>query len=508
MPTPTPAPSPAPTPAPAPAPAVVWTQEQLYAHLQMAIDVEFFTIPLYLTAAASVLPADRATLNVTVSGENQQSAAQSAAFPVYDTIMSVAIEEMYHLMWICNVAVSVGMPIKITAPDMSTLPSALGLPDSLIKAYTGPGNLADVIDLLVAIETPDSNYSYQPTPTDAITNFSGPVEPLDSYDSIGDLYHALAYGLQELFPTLNQASYAAFQKQMISGTYPQVGFVTSLSTAMNCIAAIVEQGEGTGVNGYIPGAYDPSEGSYVAENGYTHYQRFLAVQQNIEQIKSSLYPTPAGGDPTNASQHSLTSNYSSLLQAINTSYATPSNILNTSGMGSLGGDIDDLWGAGLLPLWTYTTPPVQPVPLELHVCQGLNTCAGHGVNGSGTMPGDGDCATIEHTCQESNSCHGQGGCGYPGQLRAKGPAIAFTPGENLCQGMGGCASPISVWQVFNSGPLQGKYVWCEARKLFEARMALQGMTTQQPNPQPSAARLAKSTSSGDQPLANNTSCPS
>lgn len=487
---------------------VVWTQAELYRHLQMAIDVEFFTIPLYLTAAYSIKKDSWQTLKVPVQGKNAQGQPIIESFPVFDTVFSVAIQEMYHLMWICNVAKSVGMSIDIKAPDMTKLPATLNLPSAITSKYTGLANLADVIDLLVAIETPDPKYDYPADPNNPITNFAGPTSPQDSYNSIGDLYHAIAYGLNELFPVLHNDRYNDFQKIMIAGSYPGVPAVTDLNTAMNAIGAITEQGEGTGVEGYIPSAYEPKAGDYEDEDQFSHYERFVAVQLAMSDILPHLYPTPKNGDPNDSNQKLLTENYSQLLQGINNSYTLQGSTLNTPGMTQVGIAIAGLWADGLLPQWTYNPQPVM-IPLELHVCQGLNACAGHGANGSGTMPGDGDCATVSHTCQSSNDCRSQGGCGFPGQATAGGSKNVFTPGENACKGLAGCASPISVWQVFsdNGGNLDGKYVWCEARALFEARMNSLNMKFGQPNPAPSAVRLAKGSNSGPVPMEDNTCCP-
>jgi|GEM_PF-2824535 len=487
---------------------LTWTKEELYRHLQMAIEVEFYTIPLYLTAAYSVKPASQSTLSVTVKGKDDKGNPISESFPVYDTVFSVAIQEMYHLMWVCNVAKSVGMPINIPAPDMTTLPATLNLPKSIAENYKGPANLIDVIDLLVAIETPDPKYGYPVDPTDPITKFKGPIFPRKSYKSIGDLYHAISYGLNELFPSLNQPSYANFQKIMIKGSYPGVPVVTDLNSALNAIGAIVEEGEGSGVEGFIPIAYQPQAQDYDAEDAYTHYERFLAIQEAIGSMTDDIYPTPSAGDPTNANQESLTENYSLLLQGINSSYALQGDTLNTPGMSQVGIALAALWNSNVLPAWTYKLQP-QAAPLELHVCQGLNACAGHGANGSGTMPGDGDCATVSHTCQSSNDCHSQGACGFPGQATKGGAQNVLLPGENACKGLGGCESPISVWQVFSdsSSPLNGKYVWCEARSLFETRMASLGMQVGLPTTAPSAIRLPKGTNPGSAPLTDNTSCP-
>lgn len=364
-----------------------------------------------------------------------------------------------------------------------------------------------MIDLLVAIETPDPKYDYPADPQNPITNFAGPTTPQDSYNSIGDLYHAIAFGLAELFPTLHDDSYNDFQKIMIKGRYPGVPPVIDLNTALNAIGAITEQGEGTGVEGYIPGDYEPKAGDYIDEDQFSHYERFVAVQLAMSDILPHLYPTPKSGNPNDSNQKLLTKNYSQLLQGINNSYTLQGTTLDTPGMTQVGIAIAGLWADGLLPQWTYYPQPAM-LPLELHVCQGLNACAGHGANRSGTMPGDGDCATVSHTCQSSNDCRSQGGCGYAGKAIVGGPDV-YTPGENACKGLAGCASPISAWQIFDGGAgnLSGKYVWCEARALFEARMNSLNMKFGQPNPVPSAVRLAKGSVSAPSPMTDNTSCP-
>lgn len=101
---------------------------------------------------------------------------------------------------------------------------------------------------------------------------------------------------------------------------------------------------------------------------------------------------------------------------------------------------------------------------ELHICRGLNACAGHGKEGSGAMPGDGACATaVYHGCATHNECRGQGGCGV-------GPAsVQDIPGENACKGQGGCAVPV-VQNISTMGLNKGKPVWDRARALFEERM--------------------------------------
>jgi hypothetical protein len=103
--------------------------------------------------------------------------------------------------------------------------------------------------------------------------------------------------------------------------------------------------------------------------------------------------------------------------------------------------------------------------LELHVCMGLNACAGHDVDGKAPMAGMGTCATVQHACHGDNNCRGQGGCGYAGSEYEQ-----TKPGDQACKWNGSCASPINVSRVHSAGPYKGKSVWKRARAIFEARM--------------------------------------
>jgi hypothetical protein len=110
-------------------------------------------------------------------------------------------------------------------------------------------------------------------------------------------------------------------------------------------------------------------------------------------------------------------------------------------------------------------PPTPGAAKELHVCMGLNACAGQDVNGAAPMAGMGQCATVQHVCHGDNTCRGQGGCGYAGSDFEQ-----WKPGDQSCASNGSCASPINVSRVSSAGPNKGKSVWKLARQRFEARM--------------------------------------
>jgi hypothetical protein len=140
----------------------------------------------------------------------------------------------------------------------------------------------------------------------------------------------------------------------------------------------------------------------------------------------------------------------------------------------------------------------MPNPKELHVCAGLNACAGHGnssvSNKINACAGTGDCATVlNDSCHGNNDCRGQGGCGGGGSLGSQQTA----PGDNLCAGKGSCQVPAGgidahrtmistgeqgepkhpdrpIANTAITGIYEGRHVWQVARLLFEQRMIAQG----------------------------------
>jgi hypothetical protein len=137
-----------------------------------------------------------------------------------------------------------------------------------------------------------------------------------------------------------------------------------------------------------------------------------------------------------------------------------------------GGDVGEARRAGAREAGVGTeAPKPAPVPIvELHVCMGLNACAGHDVEGKAPMAGMGQCSTVFHACHGDNECRGQGGCGYAGSDYEQSK-----PGDQDCRYNGSCASPINVSRVSSAGPNKGKSVWQLARQIFETRMYSAGI---------------------------------
>ncbi len=220
-----------------------WTKEELYTNLQAAVDVELWTIPLYLTALYSIK-----NLNV----NNQKGYPKVAKL-----IESVVIEEMLHLELACNLCNALGYSPKMNFPAYT---ASEGIP--FIKANIPPkyqgyivelgGLNVNQLKLFCAIELPEPT-----TSPDWSTQ--------TKYNSIGELYQALEIAIRiqwdtlyvgDANNTLQQANFTDFtDKNKAHHGFSQK--VNSLETALNVMAAIVEQGEGNSGTHEIPDSYQP-----------------------------------------------------------------------------------------------------------------------------------------------------------------------------------------------------------------------------------------------------------
>lgn len=108
--------------------------------------------------------------------------------------------------------------------------------------------------------------------------------------------------------------------------------------------------------------------------------------------------------------------------------------------------------------------------LEQHVCMGLNACRAFDIDRAADMAGTGNCATVRHVCHGEGQCRGQGGCGYAGS-----DVQQWRPGDQACRYNGSCAAPLNISRVFSTGPMKGKSVWKQARRLMEDRMYRAGL---------------------------------
>jgi Ferritin-like len=264
----------------------------LKQHLQALVQVEFLTIPLYLTAVYSFTEAALA-----YSPDNGKTT------PLYDAqqeVLSVAVQEMLHLQLASNLCNAFGVTPQI--PQLSVAPGQVITVPHLEPTQGTPftttiSNLPDVLPALIAIEKP------------ATSGFPPPNRQV-IYQSIADLYHAtltllnrylLAYanvnaGADPHFqPDHLQVNYATFKS-----TYPGIPIIDARSDVATVANAVTDQGEGglvaaaagrlysSSASGQVLPQFQPVAGSRFARWGaLSHYQRFLDVQAVIAKVVAS-----------------------------------------------------------------------------------------------------------------------------------------------------------------------------------------------------------------------------
>jgi len=270
----------------------------LGVHLQAIVAVEFFTIPVYMTAVYCFTNNALALVDPDATGTEP-------AQPLMDMqqrVLSVAIQEMYHLQLASNLCKALGVTPEI--PQL-TLTAGTPIPVPHLNNVTIPklGTLPEMLGSMIGIEAPDPAPDY-PMPNETAT-----------YDSISDLYHATAYlvglvatavraGANDTdvppFDGNKQVAYGTFKTTYQWNTIPQ-GTTSAVDSAIKLINAITDQGEGKNVvrspllrslfgalsaSGADAAMVDPefqpaAQTRFSAYGAYTHETRFQQVQATL-----------------------------------------------------------------------------------------------------------------------------------------------------------------------------------------------------------------------------------
>ena len=328
-----------------------WTKDELHQNLQQSIDVEFWTIPLYLTALYSIkdLP------------NNQQD------YPVAAKLVeTVVIQEMLHLELACNLANALGHTPRFTAPKYDQAdkipfiqPPKQAIPADLQGYQVKLGPLDEnQLKLFCVIELPEQKGPH---------HWAAQSE----YRSIGELYDAIELGIEHLWKqcfvgkalnTRQKTSFMGYTKK----AQAHIGFsqpVTSLKTAKEACRAIVEEGEGADA-GRVPIAYEPpaqqDPNDYDAgwfEPSVSHYYKFRSVLKNKQYIPDR-FPLIIPVDPGDGTalqqtlaQQALDRQFLLLLMELTNcfSQAGPMTDWFWPVMWGMTASITDVWKSGAVP---------------------------------------------------------------------------------------------------------------------------------------------------------------
>lgn len=333
-----------------------WTPDELYINLQAAVDVELWTIPLYLTALYSIQ---------SVSGGNQQN------YPDYAKLIeSVVIEEMLHLQLISNVCNALGYSPKMNFPVYNEMEGIPFIKANVPSAYQGyevelGGLNVNQLKLFCVIELPEP--ASQP-------DWSTQTK----YNSIGELYQALEIAVTNLWSDLyvgdanntkQQANFTDYLAKFKKGDgFSQI--VNSSDTAVTAMRAIVGQGEGNSNDGEIPGQFQPPSESTDPTDydpsdydpGDSHFVKFNKVLtfviNNAGNIKITYPLIPNPNKKQLAKQANailkLHQSFRSFLQQLESGFNTPqpnNQMPNSfySNMFSMQNMITTVWQTGAIP---------------------------------------------------------------------------------------------------------------------------------------------------------------
>lgn len=329
-----------------------WTDEALLDHLQKAVYLELWTIPIYLTAAYSLQVPGTSAQNpphqtLVRTTRNPNYSREQLAF---NGIYSVAIQEMLHLELAANLFNSLfaakGYFPKFTGewiPQYDKFPAWI---ESNVSVQLGPAN-AEQLALMAAIETPEPKTDGEPN------------GPQARYDSIGQFYKSIEQGLEQRWSALYRSDVDHRQKSEFSDpAYKDTDYAginsmitgdsaTALKLAKAAIRAIVDQGEGSeGV--FIDEDLWPADPNDV-EDQYSHFSRFRSVQSMLKTGGPfKTYPTTTQGGGLAPAQQQLTSCYRNLLNALEQGYSG-NDKLNLTDMWALPSKLVAVWAQGGVP---------------------------------------------------------------------------------------------------------------------------------------------------------------
>jgi hypothetical protein len=250
-----------------------WTVEVLHVHLMAAIELELLTIPPYLTAMYSL------------GGENEKAE---------EIIKSVVMEEMMHMALAANVLNAVGgKPELTTGGYVPRYPAKIPFhePETFQVSLLPYGQ--EALKTFLAIENPNHS-GVEPPPASAGAAVPRVYELAaeNNYKTIGEFYGAIQQGIQALDArgglftgqAGRQIGPKIFRPAPNSGRMIEV---KDLTTAMEALDLIVDQGEGD--------VKDPGPGEkFDAEGQLAHFYLFKELSEGREYLEGDSPDKPTG----------------------------------------------------------------------------------------------------------------------------------------------------------------------------------------------------------------------
>lgn len=243
---------------------------ELLTRLQLALELEWATLPPYLVALLSI------------KGPQNREAA--------DLIRGVAMEEMLHFALVANVINAIGGRPVVAKANCPTYPLKLTFEGRPFADRTFPINLErfskNSISTFMKIEQPQIP-KIKSAWLDHVIEVPAPT--------IGEFYEEIKSALRELDAAPEGGLFTGDAARQLGGDFFWGGggamkAVTDLETALEALETVVEQGEG---------AWGWSQEKFSAKAGETlemgHYFRFSEIFYERHFIQSDDPAGPPGG---------------------------------------------------------------------------------------------------------------------------------------------------------------------------------------------------------------------
>ena len=328
-----------------------WSREELNLHLQHALDLELWTIPLYLSALYSI--------------KGLSARSHDDYPPAAKLIFSVVIQEMLHAELVCNLSQALGYKPVFNFP---TYDPAKGIPfihpsddmlPEIVKGYrVEPGPLdQDRLKLFCAIELPHPKSEIR-------------WNEVQAYDSIAELYEAIRIGVSSSWDRYFVGAENNTRQKTTFNEYCNVegrahGFsirIDSLKEALEAIEAIVEQGEGADTkhvpSEFQPPPYHPGHHDDIAwyKGDLSHYQKFKLLLHSHDRLPET-YPLVQGVDARELNQQML-QQFKGFWAQMENSFHSEGEDMSPQfwrGMFGLIQSICAVWEAGAAPVFDHGT---------------------------------------------------------------------------------------------------------------------------------------------------------
>lgn len=333
-----------------------WTKELIQEHAQVAVAVELYTLPFYLTALTSII---------------------DTKDPIYKAILSVCIEEMLHLEMAANLCLALDTKPRFTIPQYGTILKYLKPDDPLTKHYKlisaklGPLN-ENILQTMLDIETPTE---LETAPDDKPQR---PTTPNYPYNTLGEMYDALLYGIEMV--GANRFKWDISKQQDVFRKPPQYTesstsvsqTIGNLEQAKDAVGLINAQGEGSTSKTKLTPPYKEADFTVPAKyqisgdaddpnslGQYSHFGRFLWVYNHIHNNNNGVYPKTYSINRPNeraaikqaAYNNILMVDFANLIDDMNKAWNTGKGDI-FSNMTILIDDAANCWKNGAIPMWS------------------------------------------------------------------------------------------------------------------------------------------------------------